>query len=277
MGLFGPRGSRLRRGAGRFATIAQMPERPIPRRDVFKYALSPALLSLGTLAAPGGPTASAAAAQLIDFAERRIAPDEIKAAGYDGVINYVSEERPGAHFEAKPITRDYADALRAAGLHIVSNFQYGKPGWAAHRRITPAGMTAAWPTLRPRCGCTMQPVVRLRLRSFSASTTTSTSTPGIALRSTGFGESTRSWAWSAPASMGTPTRVGGRQGRRDRALHHPRVSVGVADEGMVEWRARAHGGAVSGNPRGPRPERHQSRRRRCPCTRLRAMGSQSVT
>jgi hypothetical protein len=68
--------------------------------------------------------------RLIDFAERRIAPDEIKSAGYDGVVNYVSESRPGANFEAKPITRDYADALRAAGLHIVSNFQYGKPGWA---------------------------------------------------------------------------------------------------------------------------------------------------
>ena len=107
-----------------------MPGRPVSRREVFKYALSPALLSLGTLAATaGGPTASAAATRLIDFAERRIAPDEIKSAGYDGVVNYVSEERPGAHFEAKPITRDYADALRAAGLHIVSNFQYGKPGW----------------------------------------------------------------------------------------------------------------------------------------------------
>jgi hypothetical protein len=67
--------------------------------------------------------------KLIDFAERRILPNEIKSAGYDGVVNYVSESRPGANFEAKPITRDYADALRAAGLHIVSNFQYGKPGW----------------------------------------------------------------------------------------------------------------------------------------------------
>ena len=67
--------------------------------------------------------------KLIDFAERRILASEIKAAGYDGVVNYVSESRPGANFEAKPITRDYADALRAAGLHIVSNFQYGKPGW----------------------------------------------------------------------------------------------------------------------------------------------------
>jgi Domain of unknown function (DUF1906) len=89
------------------------------------------LLSLGGLAAaPRAPLAAADGLRLIDFAERRIAPAEIKSAGYDGVVNYVSESRPGANFEAKPITREYADALRAAGLHIVSNFQYGKPGWA---------------------------------------------------------------------------------------------------------------------------------------------------
>jgi Domain of unknown function (DUF1906) len=92
--------------------------------------VAPVLLGVGALAevAPT-PVASADNIRLIDFAERRISPDEIKAAGYAGVVNYVSEERPGAHFEAKPITRDYADSLRAAGLHIVSNFQYGKPGW----------------------------------------------------------------------------------------------------------------------------------------------------
>ncbi|OBB96418.1 DUF1906 domain-containing protein [Mycobacterium sp. 852002-40037_SCH5390672] len=104
------------------------------RRDLLKYAgtyvLAPALLSLAALAgAPGVPKASAAGMKLIDFAERKISPDEIKSAGYDGVVNYVSQSRPGANFEAKPLTRDYADALRAAGLHIVSNFQYGKPGW----------------------------------------------------------------------------------------------------------------------------------------------------
>ena len=77
----------------------------------------------------GQQKASAAGMRLIDFAERRIPPDQIKAAGYDGVVNYVSDSRPGANFEAKPITREYADSLRAAGLQIVSNFQYGKPGW----------------------------------------------------------------------------------------------------------------------------------------------------
>jgi hypothetical protein len=101
----------------------------ISRRDVIKVG-SAALLSLGPLAATvDGRTASADNIRLIDFAERRIPPDQIKAAGYAGVVNYVSESRPGANFEAKPITREYADALRAAGLHIVSNFQYGKPGW----------------------------------------------------------------------------------------------------------------------------------------------------
>jgi hypothetical protein len=106
-------------------------QRPASRREVLKYALStPVVLGVGTLAATlGGRRASADNIRLIDFAERRISPDEIKSAGYSGVVNYVSESRPGANFEAKPITRDYADALRAAGLQIVSNFQYGKPGW----------------------------------------------------------------------------------------------------------------------------------------------------
>ena len=100
------------------------------RRDALKIALSPVLLGMGAVAATlDERKASAADLRLIDFAERRIPPDQIKSAGYDGVVNYVSESRPGANFEAKPITREYADALRAAGLQIVSNFQYGKPGW----------------------------------------------------------------------------------------------------------------------------------------------------
>ena len=102
----------------------------VSRRDALKFALAPALLGLAPLATTlGAREASADNIRLIDFAEKRIPPDQIKSAGYAGVVNYVSLERPGAHFEAKPITREYADELRAAGLHIVSNFQYGKPGW----------------------------------------------------------------------------------------------------------------------------------------------------
>jgi hypothetical protein len=116
-------------------------ERSVTRREVLKYSLSaPALLSLAPVllaaATLDAPRASADNIQLIDFAELRIPPGEIKAAGYAGVVNYVSEARPGKHFEAKPITREYADSLRAAGLHIVSNFQYGKPGGSAPSDFT---------------------------------------------------------------------------------------------------------------------------------------------
>jgi Domain of unknown function (DUF1906) len=105
-------------------------QRVVPRREALRFAAAPALLGLGTMGATfEAPEASAAATKLIDFAERRIPADQIKAAGYDGVVNYVSLSRPGANFEAKPITREYADSLRAVGLQIVSNFQYGKPGW----------------------------------------------------------------------------------------------------------------------------------------------------
>ncbi|OBK36822.1 twin-arginine translocation pathway signal [Mycobacterium sp. 1245111.1] len=109
----------------------------ISRREFAKYAAAGAVLGLTSLdAALDGPKASADNPRLIDFAERRIAPAEIKAAGYAGVVNYVSESRPGANFEAKPLTREYADSLRAAGLHIVSNFQYGKPNGTAPSDFT---------------------------------------------------------------------------------------------------------------------------------------------
>lgn len=66
---------------------------------------------------------------MIDFAQRQVPVDQVAAAGYAGVIVYVSELRPGATFDFKPVTRAYTDALRAAGLHVVSVYQYGKPGW----------------------------------------------------------------------------------------------------------------------------------------------------
>ncbi len=109
----------------------------ISRRELAKYGAAAAMLGLAPLGATlEGSTASADNPRLIDFAERRIAPNDIAAAGYAGVVNYVSESRPGANFEAKPLTRGYADALRAAGLHIVSNFQYGKPGGTAPSDFT---------------------------------------------------------------------------------------------------------------------------------------------
>lgn len=95
------------------------------------------LVGLGAAAAgPAAPRALAAGSQLIDFAAAKIPAEQIKAAGYAGVINYVSLSRPGSNFGAKPITRPYAETLARAGLAIVSNYQYGKPGGTAPSDFT---------------------------------------------------------------------------------------------------------------------------------------------
>lgn len=110
--------------------------RVVSRRDALRCAA--ALAGLGAVSvACGMPTAAAAAVpQLIDFAARQIPAQQIRAAGYSGVVNYVSLSRPGSSFGAKPITRSYADSLTAAGLVIVSNYQYGKPGSSAPSDFT---------------------------------------------------------------------------------------------------------------------------------------------
>lgn len=105
----------------------------VSRRDVLHYAalLAPVLAVPGALAATAGaPRATAEGLQLIDFAHRLVQPEDIKSAGFAGALVYVSELRPGATFDFKPVTRDYADRLRATGLQVVSCYQYGKPGWA---------------------------------------------------------------------------------------------------------------------------------------------------
>ncbi|TXI59847.1 DUF1906 domain-containing protein [Mycolicibacter arupensis] len=111
----------------------------VTRRTALRYAS--ALAGLGAAAATGGsPTARAAAPTLIDYAMRQIPAADIRAAGHAGVINYVSTSRPGSNFGAKPITRPYAESLTAAGLVIVSNYQYGKPGGTA-----PSDFTRGYP------------------------------------------------------------------------------------------------------------------------------------
>jgi hypothetical protein len=68
-------------------------------------------------------------AQLLDFSASLIDPQAIKDAGFAGVIGYFSDRRPGAEWmQAKPLTRDYCDRLRAHGLEIVTNFQFNKGG-----------------------------------------------------------------------------------------------------------------------------------------------------
>jgi Domain of unknown function (DUF1906) len=87
------------------------------------------LLAFATAAESGASKASAAGLQLIDFTEHLVPADQIAAAGYAGALVYVAQSRPGANFDFKPVTREYTDAMRALGLHIVSCYQFGKPGW----------------------------------------------------------------------------------------------------------------------------------------------------
>lgn len=112
--------------------------RLLSRRDALRYATAAsALAGLGAAALGlGAPRAAAAAPTLIDFAARQIPAQDIRAAGHAGVVNYVSLSRPGSSFGAKPITLPYARALTAAGLVIVSNYQYGKPGGTAPSDFT---------------------------------------------------------------------------------------------------------------------------------------------
>jgi hypothetical protein len=114
------------------------PSRPISRRDVLRYGAAASALAGLSAAAAGAaaPAASAAAPTLIDFAMRQVPARDILAAGHAGVINYVSTSRPGSSFGAKPITLPYAQSLTAAGLVIVSNYQYGKPGGTAPSDFT---------------------------------------------------------------------------------------------------------------------------------------------
>jgi hypothetical protein len=119
-------------------TLGVRRSRPVSRRDALRYAAAAsALAGFGVASAgAGAPPAAAAAPTLIDFAMRQIPAQEIRAAGHSGVINYVSLSRPGSSFGAKPITRAYAESLAAAGLAIVSNYQYGKPGGSAPSDFT---------------------------------------------------------------------------------------------------------------------------------------------
>jgi hypothetical protein len=110
----------------------------ISRRDALRYAAAAsALAGLATSTIGAAtPVASAAAPTLIDYAMRQIPASDVRAAGHAGVINYVALSRPGSSFGAKPITLPYAQSLTAAGLAIVSNYQYGKPGGTAPSDFT---------------------------------------------------------------------------------------------------------------------------------------------
>ena len=106
-------------------------QRPVSRRVVLKYAVTaPVLLSLGTVAATvDAQMASAADIRLIDFTERRSRRIRSNRGAMTGHWSMCPSRARAQTSSSKPVTREYADALRVAGLHVVSCYQYGKPGW----------------------------------------------------------------------------------------------------------------------------------------------------
>ncbi|WP_067667751.1 DUF1906 domain-containing protein [Nocardia miyunensis] len=118
---------------------------PISRRTLFGYAAGTAVgaTSLAAL----GPTASADRPRLgtlVDYAGGVPSAASIRSAGHAGAIRYVSERRPGAEWMAgKPLQAREVDALHAAGLTVVSNYQYGKGPTADWRGGREAGKQCA--------------------------------------------------------------------------------------------------------------------------------------
>ncbi|MEV6059153.1 DUF1906 domain-containing protein [Nocardia asteroides] len=110
---------------------------PVTRREFFGFAAAAATVGLGLSAAP-------AAAQsfdtLVDYAAGVPSAEAIAAAGHIGVIRYVSDRRPGAEWmEGKPLLAAEVEDLWAAGLSIVSNYQFGKGPTADWRGGLEAG------------------------------------------------------------------------------------------------------------------------------------------
>ncbi|MEV6338193.1 DUF1906 domain-containing protein [Nocardia vinacea] len=108
----------------------------VSRRQLFAYTAAAAAVGIAA------PRASAAGVlgTLVDYAGGVPSADAILDDGHLGVIRYVSDRRPGAEWmEGKPLRAKEVDQLHAAGLTIVSNYQFGKGPTADWRGGLEAG------------------------------------------------------------------------------------------------------------------------------------------
>lgn len=65
---------------------------------------------------------------LVDFSAGVPTAQQIQSSGFVGAIRYVSDPRAGWMI-GKPMRKQEADDLRARGMVVVSNFQFGKSDW----------------------------------------------------------------------------------------------------------------------------------------------------
>ncbi|ADG97070.1 Domain of unknown function DUF1906 [Segniliparus rotundus DSM 44985] len=113
----------------------------LDRRAVLRGA---ATLGVASALGLSAPRAHAAGGVLLDFAGAAPSPAAIRGAGAIGTIRYVSDERNGpGKRSSKPVTRDQVQVSKAAGLVIVSCYQYGKNETADWKGGQQAGLTHA--------------------------------------------------------------------------------------------------------------------------------------
>ena len=213
-------------------------QRPVSRRVVLKYAVTaPVLLSLGTVAATvDAQMASAADIRLIDFTERLVPPDQIKSAGYRRGVGLCVRVAAGRKLRLQARHPRVRGCAARGGSSRRQLLPVRQARLARRRRTSPAGTTAAWPTPRPPCGCTPRPGVPDSAPIFFSvdedidlDTWKSVAVEWfrginsvLGVDRTGiYGHSAGVW-------------VGDRR-RRNRALNHCRILVGMADERMVGW------------------------------------------
>src|ERR1700682_2130703 len=75
------------------------------------------------------PAPSLTGEMLVDFSAGVPAAENIASQGFIGAIRYISDPRE-EWMHGKPLQKQEADAIRARGMVVVSNFQYGKSDWA---------------------------------------------------------------------------------------------------------------------------------------------------
>ncbi|MQY19834.1 DUF1906 domain-containing protein [Nocardia macrotermitis] len=116
---------------------------PISRRTLFGFAAGTAI-GATTLAAPTATAERPKLGTLVDYSVGVPSAAAIRSAGHTGAIRYVSQRRPGAEWmAAKPLQAREVEALHAAGLTVVSNYQYGKGPTADWRGGREAGKQCA--------------------------------------------------------------------------------------------------------------------------------------
>ena len=99
----------------------------VSRRELFKYAAVGSAAAMGLAAVNSTAARADGLGTLVDYSGGVPSAAAIAAAGHLGAVRYVSDRRPGADWMiGKPLKESEADALAAAGLEVVSNYQYGK-------------------------------------------------------------------------------------------------------------------------------------------------------